>query len=194
MKILLKIAILGMVLLNMAGCGNSEREINKADTVKKLQTFSTVERSDKKYCFNYNDEWKLTYITENEFVTFKEDTVINCFESYLGEGCLANIGASAGGFSYDLDENEIRIYCDVEFEEGNLTIINYNLGKKEFILRVGKYDYESSDEFLNWVDDYDLVAIMEKDIERFVNQLEENEISIGDVTNLRYEDVKKYME
>lgn len=198
-KKLFIIVFIGMVLINFIDYGIRERTVekvlNNGDTVEKLQAFSEVEKDDEKYCFDYNGEWKLTYFTDNEFVTFKEDAVINCFESWFWEGCLSNRGASAGGFSYDLDENEIRIYCDIELKEGNLTIISYDMEKKKFALTIiGRGDYEPSDELLNWIDECDLAAIMEKDIEQFFNILKENGISREDVVSLKYDDVKIYVD
>lgn len=198
LKKLFIIVFVGMLLMNLVGHEirkrDTEKFLNNKDTVEKLQTFSEVEKSDEKYYFDYNGEWKLTYVEVNEFVTFREDAVINCFESYFGEGSLSDVGASAGGFLYDLDDNEIRIICHVELEEGDLRSIKYNMEEKKFILRIGKYNYEPSDELLNWIDECDLVAIMEKDIEQFFYILKENGISREDVISLKYDDVKTYVD
>lgn len=163
------------------------------DIVNKLQKFTVVEKSDNRYSFINNGEWILVIDAENEFVNFKEEAVAECMESFMGDEILVDYGASAGGFCYVLSENIIRIYCDTEVEEGRLTCCSYDIDNKEFTFRIGKDDYYASDEFVEWTNEYGLVEIMEADIQRFKEDLEENGIRMDDIYKLKYKDVDKYV-
>lgn len=190
----LRIVMIGLIALNMVACGDDSKS---KDTVEKLQKLTTAEKSENKYRFNYNGEWTLTYNGEADvkFVAIKEEKVTECFESAFGEDCYPDNSVSNGGFIYDLEEDEIRIYFDLEIEEGNLQYITYDMGKEEFILTVDlKNEYYASEELLDWIGECNLVYIMKKDIEEFKDQLEESGITFKAVTTLEYNDIDKYIE
>ena len=189
-----RIAIMGLILLNMTACGNDSKS---KDTVEKLQKFTVTEKDEKKYLFNYNEEWTLTYNGETDvkFVAIKDEAVTECFESAFGEGYYPDNAVSKGGFIYDLEQDAIRIYVDLEIEEGNLQYITYDMGKEKFILTVDlKNKYEPSEEFLDWIEECNLDSIMKKDIQELKDQLEENGITFNAVTTLKYDDIDKYIE
>lgn len=194
---------LGIVIIIIFLCaiwGNDNGK--KHEVIEKLQEFTDLEENDGKYLFKYDEEnvnsfcegWSINYTERNEFVNFQEEAVIACFENVFGYDCFPEKSASKDGFSYDLDENEIRIFFDTELSEGNLSIITYSIEEDEFTLRVEGEDYEPSDEFLDYVNECDIVSIMKKDIDEFKHEIEDNELSIEQLFNLKYEDIDKYME
>ena len=187
----LKIVCVGVILSCMVACGG---ESSNTDTVEKLQEFTTLEKSEQKYLFNYNKEWTLTYNGEHDvkFVMIKEGEVGACFESILGEDCYPDQAVSEGGFIYDLGQNEIRIYFDVELEEGKLNYITYDMDKKEFILTVDvKNDYYASEELSDWIRECNLAAVMEEDVQEFKKVLEENGTSFDAIASLDFETIDK---
>lgn len=193
-KKFLRRAVVGLISLGLVACSDDS---NSKDTVEKLQKFTTLEKSEKKYQFNYNEEWTLTYNGEagNKFVAIMEDAVTECFENAFGEGCYPDNAISNGGFIYDFEQDAIRIYFDLEIEEGNLQYITYDMGKEEFILTVDlKNKYEPSEELLDWINECNLVYIMEEDVQEFKDQLEENGITFKEITILKYDDIDKYIE
>ncbi len=146
----LKMVFIGLILLSTVACGDDS---NSVDTVKKLQEFTTTEKSERKYLFDYDNEWTLIYDREESVkcVVIKEGTVAECFESLFGEDCYPDVSTSKEGFVYDLEQNAIRIYFDVELEEGNLNYITYDIDKKEFILTIDlENKYYASEELLDW--------------------------------------------
>lgn len=46
---------------------------------------------------------------------------------------------------------------------------------------------------MDWISECNLVDIMEKDVQEFKDQLEENGITFKDVTMLKYDDIDKYI-
>ena len=189
----LGMAVVGLIMLSMVACSEDS---NSKDTVEKLQKFTTTEKGEEKYQFSYNEDWTLTYNgkADSKFVAIKEEEVTECFEGVFGEDCYPDNTVSNGGFIYDLEQDAIRIYFDLELEEGNLQYITYDMGKEEFILTVDlKNKYEPSEELLDWISECDLVDIMEKDVQEFKDQLEENGITFKDLTMLKYDDIDKYI-
>lgn len=194
MKNILKWFVIGIMVLSLGACSDNNTEVSSAEIVKKLQEFTTVDKSQEKCSFNYNEEWVLTYASMNEFVNFKEKAIESCFENYIGENCLYEGGASDGGFAYDLGDNAVRVYFDIEIDEGNLYFINYDLNKEELTMRVGKNDYYVSDELIDWLEDYGFFDVVEKDIQTFKEKIEENGLNIDDLVSMKLDDVAKCLE
>ena len=128
-----------------------------------------------------------TYI--NEFIRITENTVVSCFTARFGRNCLKR-----PGFGYDLDENEIRIYFDVEIDEGNLSIINYSINEDEFTLMVDGEKFGASDELIRFMNSYDIPQILVDDIERIKEELANNGVSFDEITTLKYQSIAEYVE
>lgn len=194
------IGIVIIIIFLCALLGNDEGK--NREVIEKLQEFTDLEEVAGKYLFKYDNEntnssckgWSINYTEENEFVNFQEDVVVECFTDVLGYDCFPDESASKGGFGYDLDENAIRIYFDVELSDGHLTSVNYSIDEDEFTLRVDGDEYEPSDEFLDYINEYDIVSIMKKDIDEFKGEIEDNELSVRQISNLKHEDIDDYKE
>ncbi len=185
-----------VIILLIFTFGESGEEWDKEGTIDRLSEFTDVESEEERYTFTCNDtvvgdplkDWVLTYTPENEFIRVTEDKVVSCFSYRFGYGCLRN-----PGFSYDLDENEIRIYFDVEIDEGDLSIINYNIDNDEFTIMIDGEKYESSDELIRFMDSYDIPQILIEDIKRIKEELADNGISFDEITALKYQDIVEYI-
>ena len=170
---------------------------DKGETIERLLGSTDATNAGDSFIFTYGDTvvgdplkgWELTYTSENEFVRFSEDTVASCFVYWFGADCLKR-----PGFSYDLDENAARVYFDVEIDEGDLSIINYDIDSDEFTLMIDGERYEASDELIRFMDSYDIPQIFVDDIKSFKEDLSDNGISFDGITDLRYEDISKYIE
>lgn len=184
-----KIWIILCVIVALIVAVVSIRGINglkEQEILEKLDTFTTVYKGDGKYYFLDNGEkWVLTYTSENEFVSFENDTVINCFTDAFGEGCFAEGSVSDLGFSYDLSDNEARIYFDVDIEEGHLSIVNYNLSNQEYDLMFGLDNHHASDEFNDFVEYYGLSKSIEQDVKEFKELLRQNGLTIDDLLKVK---------
>lgn len=144
MRILMVVGICLSVLILLLCVTGGETGNKENNIIEALQSFTSVERENgdpAKYLFRCNEnledgsslEWVLTYSDVNEFVRFREPYVIECIRGYF-ENYVDDYGLE--GFSYDLDENSIRIYVDTEGVEGHLSIINYDVKEDEFTLMV----------------------------------------------------------
>ena len=164
---------------------------NNKKTVETLQTFTVMEKGNGEYStyysFTSSNGWTLKYTDANEFVEFEEPRVYSCLSNWFQEDYIGNTGV----FGYDLSENVVRIYLDYYTEEGQLSIINYDMDSKEFILRVGTKDWTVTDEFEDYMFDSGLVRAFEQNIQNFKNDLKANELSIDDVKSLKYKDIKE---
>jgi Predicted membrane protein len=188
---IVSIIVIGFLVV-LSGDGPDKRDI-----IEKLLKFTDMESDDSSYTFIYNDlivDGKtkgcvLKYTTENEFIRFIEDTVVDCFTDIFGPSCLER-----SEFSYDLDENEIRIYFDVYIDEGHLSIINYNIDKDKFTLMIDGKRYEASDDFVKLIESYNLIQIMVNDIEVFKECLEDNGLYFDDIMDLKYYQIESYIE
>ena len=174
-----------------------EEERDKSETIEKLLRFTDMGSREDTYTFTYRDtivgdslkDWRLIYVPENEFVRVTEDTIISCFTAQFGRDCLKR-----PGFSYDLDENEIRIYFNVEIEEGDLSIINYSIDEDEFTLMIDGEKYGASDELIRFMNSYDIPQTLVDDIERFKEGLADKGISFDEISDLKYQDIVEYIE
>lgn len=165
------------------------------EIIQRLQQFTYMEREELSdgsdiYIFNNSEKWYLKYSDVNECVEITEGAVLDCLAGYCGTVDLDNVGI----FTYDLDENAIRIYFDYEASDGTISNINYDIDKDKFTGIIDGERYSLSEEFVNYIKDYGLIDIMKNDIKEFENELQENNMSIEEVTYLESKDIKKYLE
>ena len=113
----------------------------------------------------------------------------DCFTGCFGTYDFGNDGT----FTYDLDENEIRIYFDYETVDGNLSILNYNIDDEELTLRIDGDIYEPAEEFEDYIDEYGLINVLEGRIDQFESNLEANGLSLDDVRDVSYDYIKEYV-
>lgn len=170
-----------VVLVVSSGDSNDE-------TIQKLQNFAKLEKRENKYIFTTGDIWAINYVDVNEFVEFKNRQVYECLYPYFGEYDFGN----DGWFSYDLSENEARIYVDYEHSEGKLSLINYNIDKDKFTVMLDGERYEAADEFSSYLKDCGIIEAMKANLEVFKNELIDHGLSIEQVTHLNYKDIVDY--
>ncbi len=101
--------------------------------------------------FEYRDnsdsfKWILKYTTENEFVTIRDDLIVDLFAELDGIDSLN--GDSE--LTYDLSENEAKIYFDEDL--AGISILSYNLDSEEYTVNQDGDRYEISQEFLNFLE------------------------------------------
>lgn len=173
------ILIIVLLSTNLIGCG-----VNSEEIIGKLQTFTDMEEENGCFTFTSEDGWTLYYMEENEFVRFENQEIVDFIEESFGVICDRN------GFSYDLDENEARIYLEAETEKGTLTIINYDLDSDEFTLVVDGDTYDTSESFSEELNSYGVADIIKTDITIFKDVLTNNNISFDDIVNLDYNSIK----
>ena len=180
------IFIIVLLSANLIGCG-----VNSEEIIEKLQTFTDMEEDDDSFTFTSKEKpllfdigWTLYYTKENEFVRFENQKIVDFIEERFGVICYNN------GFSYDLDENEARIYLEAETEKGTLTIINYDLDRDEFTLVVDGDTYDTSESFSEELNSYGVADIFKSDIFIFKNALTYHNISFDDIVNLDYNSIK----
>lgn len=185
--LLIGILVVGALL---RGNDNSKPQLSQAEeeeVIDKLYTFTTVYIGDGKYFFLGDEEkWVLTYTRENEFVTFENDTVLECFTEAFGEGCFSGDDVLDLGFSYDLSDDEARIYFDVDIEEGHLSIISYNLTEQEYEIMVDGEKWSPKKVFVDFVKEYGLVDAIESDVEEFKAILQQHDLTIEDLLGVKY--------
>lgn len=188
--------VLGMLVLLIlgsltTGTDDSETKISSLDEqhiLDKLQTFTTVYKGEDRYDFLENGgKWTLTYTSENEFVSFKNNTVIECFTDALGEGCFSESSVSNLGFSYDLSDNEARIYFDVDIKDGHLTIVSYSLSDQEYEIMLDGEKWSTTDVFMDYVEEYRLAESIEQDVKEFKDLLQQYEITVDDLLKVKYD-------
>lgn len=177
----MSVVILSFAMMGLCACGSGADE---QEVLEKLEEFTTVYNSDDGdvyYFLDENEEWVITYMKENELVTFANDTIVESFSEFLGEDCFAEDSVSDTGFAYDLSEDEARIYFDVDVEDGHLTLVNYSFEDDEFMLMIDGERYEASEVFEEFAEEYKIVRAMKKDIDEFEEILEENGLSKEDL-------------
>lgn len=164
-------------------------DITAGETVERLQKFTYIDATDDRCSFSYGESWNLIYTTENEFVEFYEPDVTDCFAGYFETYDFGNDGT----FTYDLDENAIRMYFEYETVDGNLSIINYNIDDEELTLMIDGDRYEPTEEFEDYIDGYGLIDVLEGRIRQFESNLEANDLSMDDVRDVTYDYIKEYV-
>lgn len=183
------IILVGCVVFSGVGC--SSKSETEMEVIEKLREITTLKKEEDIYVFENDSslKWKLRYTEGNEAVRFEEKAIEECFNKVFGEGCLER-----EEFTYDLSENAARIYLDTEVEEGNLSIINYDIDKDEITVMIDGERYSASDSIEEVMEENNLLEVMEKDIDKFKSQLEENDISIEALMDLQFEDIRDYLE
>lgn len=176
------VGIIAVIIFAFALIG---KDSNKNEVIEKLQKFTTVEKTDNIYYFNFDSNWSIKYTDVNEAVDFEERKVYDCFAEYFGVTSFDN----EGNFTYDLDENEIRMYVDYESAEGSISIINYSIDDDKFSVMKDANKYNAADDFVEYIKKYGLVETMQRDIAEFENILKDNGLSIEQITDLKYKDI-----
>lgn len=176
----------------ITGCSDENK--NETEVIEKLRSITRLENDEECYVFSNNVEdtealeWELRYTEENEAVRFEEKAIVESIDNYFGEECVEK-----GGFVYDLSENEVRIYLETEVQGGILTIINYIIDEDETTVMIDGKRYSAADNIVDIMEEKNLVNIMKDDIDKFRQQLEKNSISFGEILDLKYEDIVKYI-
>ena len=157
------------------------------NTINTLCQFTDEIKSDDSYSFNYKHMWEITYVEENEFVSFYDADAGYYVASALGGSDIENDGT----FTYDFSDNDFRIYLDYETPSGELTIINYSVDDDEFTLMIDGERRNPTKEFDQKLRENGLIEdIFNDDLDKFEQNLQENGLSLGDVSSVSYDDVK----
>lgn len=181
------IAFLGLMVSQDEYSESDDSTVDEESIIKRLQEFTTTYKDNNKLCFADNSgNWILTYTTDNVFVTFKNETIEECFCDIFGEGCLAVNAVSNGGFAYDLNDNRASVYFDVDIADGHLTIVSYFLSEQEYEVMVDCEKWSVTDEFKNYVETYGLNEIFEADVSEFKEELQQKNLSVTDVLSVSY--------
>lgn len=175
---------------------DSSREDASDEIINKLLTISSIgsglfEYSN--YYFLDNDqEWVIIYNSENEIISFENSNLVQSVEEILGIGCYEEDAFSFGGFMYDIDENEGRLYVNGTFEDGELSIISYDFSKEEYSIMLNQEHYKPSKNLENLLIEYEIASLMKNDIELFEKDLEQVDLDIEMIQDISYEDVELY--
>ncbi|MBQ1947864.1 MAG: hypothetical protein II359_04570 [Clostridia bacterium] len=173
-----------MALMLYFAMQDGEKETQITD---KIDAFTEAYGDDEYFYYIDNQEaWVLTYSKENEFVSFDNETVFDCFTEAFGDGCFAEDSVSGYGFAYDLSDGTARMYFDADFEDGHLSIINYDVEKEEFELILDNERWTPSEELLAFFESYDLSEVIEDDVKAFLLELEEHNLTVEDLLTLDY--------
>lgn len=163
-------------------------KVDSQTTVRKLLEFTSIQQDEDKYAFVYTgekedgsiSEWVLTYSSGNEFVRIADSDLTD----FIGTESLS--GNDEYCFSYDLSENEARIYLNVEVEEGTWTILSYNFTEEQFYVMVDGTEYYAGEELLDVLYESDIARIITDDVFKFKEDLSENNITFEEVQELNY--------
>ena len=157
------------------------------NTINTLCQFTDEIKSDDSYSFNYKHMWEIKYVEENEFVSFYDADAGYYVASALGGSDIENDGT----FTYDFSDNDFRIYLVYETPSGELTIINYSVDDDEFTLMIDWERRNPTKEFDQKLRENGLIEdIFNDDLDKFEQNLQENGLSLGDVSSVSYNDVK----
>ena len=157
------------------------------NTINTLCQFTDEIKSDDSYSFNYKHMWEITYVEDNEFVSFYDADAGYYVASALGGSDIENDGT----FTYDFSDNDFRIYLDYETPSGELTIINYSVDDDEFTLMIDGERRNTTKEFDQKLRENGLIEdIFYDDLDKFEQSLQEKGLLLGDVSSVSYDDVK----
>lgn len=193
MKKSFSIIMIMILCFGLVGCTNGTEEIN--GIISKLESITELDDRKEEITFLYKSEnsvgtfkkWTLNYTSENEFVCFWDDSIDEIFLSTFGENYKTDIRNES--FCYDLSEDEIRIYFNPDYTDG-IEIINYNISKEEFILNKDGEKYNVSDEFMQFIEDSNLITIIQANLQIFETKLKNNDLTIEDISKLNYKKIK----
>ena len=157
------------------------------NTINTLCQFTDEIKSDDSYSFNYKHMWEITYVEDNEFVSFYDADAGDYVASALGGSDIENDGT----FTYDFSDNDFRIYLDYETPSGELTIINYSVDDDEFTLMIDGERRNPTKEFDQKLRENGLIEdIFYDNLDKFEHSLQEKGLLLGDVSSVSYDDVK----
>ena len=157
------------------------------NTINTLCQFTDEIKSDDSYSFNYKHMWEITYVEDNEFVSFYDADAGDYVASALGGSDIENDGT----FTYDFSDNDFRIYLDYETPSGELTIINYSVDDDEFPLMIDGERRNPTKEFDQKLRENGLIEdIFYDNLDKFEQSLQEKGLLLGDVSSVSYDDVK----
>lgn len=192
---LFAIIAIGCIFAAMSGGNDSDNEeasgdMNSKETIEKLQKFTTMTKDGDVYIFSNGENWELHYTTGNEFVVITEPEVLDCFAVAFNSSEIGN----SGTFTYDLDENEARMYFDYDSEadDKKISTINYDIEKNQYTALADGERYDISEDLQNHLDEYKLSDIIKKDVEAFKEDLENQGLTFNDVEGLTYDDIVSY--
>lgn len=198
-----------MEKLGIVSDGEKENKNEKEEEyVETLETDEIIERlfaftefevdndGYKRYLFNYSYEeghegpegWSLIYTKDNDFIRFQDPFIEACFADMFGLDAVYD----DSGFIYDFDDKTISVQFDQGITEG-LTWLEYDFNNKQCILTIEDEKYEASDEFIEALNEYSLLELMEAESAEVVLLLGENGLSQGDIRVLEFEDIEAYV-
>ena len=150
------------------------------NTINTLCQFTDEIKSDDSYSFNYKHMWEITYVEDNEFVSFYDADAGDYVASALGGSDIENDGTF-----------DFRIYLDYETPSGELTIINYSVDDDEFTLMIDGERRNPTKEFDQKLRENGLIEdIFYDNLDKFEQSLQEKGLLLGDVSSVSYDDVK----
>lgn len=181
------VSIIGIALIFFAiPFISGQKEDNKIEKsqeiVKKLQEFTVVRKGDEEYNFEFSDKWRLQYTKGNVSARIKEDQIVPILNGAFEE---TDLGLK-GEFAYDLDKGDLIIFMDADTSEGWVTNVCYNLNEEYYTVTIDGDEYTLTEWFREYLDDSDLEGILKRDVDSFVNTLEENGLTLEDVESLEY--------
>ena len=78
-RLIIIISAIGLVLFLIWLLGDVSLEsANAEENIRKLKTFTSLEKENDIYVFNYNDQWSIRYSDENEAVRFNDANAGQC--------------------------------------------------------------------------------------------------------------------
>lgn len=190
------LCVLVCMIVSFTGCsGNTEtKEAGGTNiTAEKLMSFTNYIVGEEKCSFQYLDpdnsveKWKIHYFSDNRIiVTIKDSKLVENCETIFGEDSFSKDGLSAGGFCYDLSNQEARVYVDSDTADGHLTIYNYSLDDDKATVMVDGERYDASEELNKLMRENGYVELVKSDIASFESDLAEYELSTDDIEKLDY--------
>ena len=161
------------------------------ETFEKLHSFTELYQTENGYAFLYNGEWELNYTQENEFVRISITDAAQYLAEIFGVGSLGDDGTC----SYDLDNGNMNIYCDVIMEDGgSLSVITYNVEDGKFTFLIDGERYEPVEDFATSFEDYGIGDLLSAQTQYFEGTLADNGITVEEVAELSYDTIKDCIE
>lgn len=181
-KIVILIGIIVVAIAFMLFASKSHAK----ETLKKLQEFTTVSRVKDGYEFASDNSWTLCYTKDNENARIEDSEIKGILEVLLG---LEDLGRN-GDVYYNLDSEEMQIKCKTSFGDKELTAVVYDTKEDRFRLMLDLEWYKPTGTTSDLFEEYELGKIFQSKIKNLMNDLEDMELTKGDVAVLSYEDIK----
>lgn len=156
------------------------------DVLNKLKESTIVSKTDGRYEFKHENTWTICYTEESMFVIMQDSSSSECFEAILG---IQELGDD-GTVRYNLENENLNVYCDAKVEEGDLSVITYDVKKDEVTFIVDGERYELKKEYAQQFKDNDIASVLKDNIESFEDDLKKIDLTKDDVANLTYKDIK----